>query len=87
MLANMTYNSLDHGQVIQSPNHDIDQVYFIVKGGVAVCEPSCFNEPIVMYQRGNVFNLYQNILGVRLPYEFVAVNTDNLEKRESPDGQ
>ena len=87
VLVNLSYNSFDQGMVIQSPNHEIDHIYFIMKGGVAVCESSCFSEPIVVYQKGNIFNMYQNLLDAKLPYEFVAVDTDNLEKRESQDGQ
>ena len=52
---------------------------------MAVCEPSCFNEPVIVYQKGNVFNLYQNMIEQELEYECVAVDTDNLQVRVGPD--
>ena len=48
----------------------------ITNGGVAVCEATCFKEPILVYKRGNVFNLYQALMGQRLDYEFVAVEIE-----------
>ena len=72
----LAYNSFQHGQVIQSPNHDCHEVYFITAGGVAVCESTCFSEPILIYSTGNVFNLYQTIVEKRLDYKFVAVDPD-----------
>ena len=44
--------------MLQSSMYECEQVYFIYAGGVAVCEPTCFNEPLLVYGPGTVINLY-----------------------------
>ena len=49
-------------QLIQSANAFCHDIYFVVKGGVAVCEPTCYQEPILVYREGAVLNVYQVLL-------------------------
>ena len=55
----------------------------VYSGGVAVCESSCFEEPILIYGKGSVFNLYQVIMNQKLEFKFVAVAEDSFKVKES----
>ena len=48
-----------------------------MSGGVAVCESTCFLEPIMIYRKGFVINLYQTLLGKTLDFKYVAVDLDD----------
>lgn len=60
--------------MLQEPNHDNGLVYFIQRGGVAVCEPTSFSDPILIYGKGGVINLYNVVLNDTLNFKFVAVS-------------
>ena len=41
---------------------------------MAVCESTCFGEPILVYGKGAVINLYQLVIKKQLPFTYMAVN-------------
>lgn len=49
MIVRLRYNQFEHGQTIQSSGYESDDIYLIMSGGVAVTEPTCFKEPILIY--------------------------------------
>ena len=61
-----SYNFYNHGYVIQTPKYDCSEIHMVYTGGVAVCESSCFEEPILIYGPCSVFNLYQVIMNQKL---------------------
>ena len=76
MIVNMSYHNFEHGQTIQSAKYECQEIYFVKQGGIAVCEPTCFGEPILIYGKGAAINLYQCILSCRLEFCFIAVSSD-----------
>lgn len=74
----MAYNNFEHGQIIQSNMFECDEIHFISKGGVAVCESTCFGEPLLIYKTGAVINLYQVMMKQSLDFTFKAVSSDNF---------
>ena len=48
-------------------------MYLIKSGYVAVCESTCYQEPVLVYGKGAVFNLYQILMDQTLPFTFVSV--------------
>ena len=58
IVASLSYKSFEHNQMIQTSKAFCDNVYFICKGNVVVCEPTCYEEPIIVYGKGTVFNSY-----------------------------
>ena len=58
MIVCLRYTMFEHGQIIQSSGYDTTTIYLVMSGGVAVTEPTCFKEPILIYQKGAVINLY-----------------------------
>ena len=54
---------------------------------MAVCESSCFLEPIVIYERGNVINLYQTVLEKKLDFKYVAVDLDQFDMQVTQEGE
>ena len=63
MVVMLRFNSYAHGQVIQSPNYEASELHLIQRGGIAVCESSSFAEPVLVYSKGAVINLYQILMG------------------------
>lgn len=62
IIVSLTYRSFVHNQLIQSANTTPDELYFICQGAVVVCEPTCYEEPVVVYRKGTVINIYQVLL-------------------------
>ena len=58
LIVNLIYKSYRHEEIIQSSKSVCDEVFFIKTGAVAVCEPTCYQEPIVVYGPGSFINLY-----------------------------
>lgn len=54
-------------------------MFFIRTGAVAVCEPSSYREPILVYTPGTVFNLYQVLIEVPLEVSFMAVSSNSYK--------
>lgn len=65
--------------MIQSSGVESHQILFVNQGGVAVCEPTCFREPILIYGKGGVINLYQVILGEPLPFSYKSVSEEHFD--------
>ena len=78
VVTNMAYNFFTNGVIIQSANHDAEEIFFVLRGGVAVCEPYCFKEPILIYQPGAVINLYQSIMNRTLDFHFMTVSPNSF---------
>ena len=53
---------------------------------MAVCEPTSFSEPILVYGKGSVVNLYNVILQDTLNFKYVAVS-DNSFKIDEKSGE
>ena len=52
-----------------------------------MCESTCFSEPVVIYTKGNVINLYQVILDKRLNFKYVAMDTSYLDVKATEEGE
>ena len=50
---------------------------------MAVCEPTSFREPILVYGKGAVVNLYNVILQDTLNFKYVAVAENSFKIDES----
>ena len=50
---------------------------------MAVCEPTSFSEPILVYGKGAVINLYNVILQDTLNFKYVAVGDNSFKINES----
>ena len=75
----LRFNCFNHGQTIQSPMFECEEMHFVQTGGIAVCESSCFREPILVYCKGAVINLYQILIQQKLDFEFLAVSKDSFK--------
>lgn len=49
------------------------------EGAVAVCETTEFEEPILVYRRGTLFNLYEILLEAKLPFNYRAIGEDEFQ--------
>lgn len=45
---------------------------------MAVCEPTSFNDPILIYGKGAVINLYNVVLNDTLNFKFVTVSNSSF---------
>ena len=81
----LQYNVFYQGQVIQTSQYDCQVVYLVKSGYVAVCESTCYQEPILVYGKGAVINLYQILMDRRLPFTFISVC--DSEFRYNADGE
>ena len=52
--------------------------YFLIRGGVAVCESTCYNEPIVVYGPGSMILMYQALYDHPLHVDYLAIAGDSL---------
>lgn len=82
----MAYSEYGHGQLVQSPNYDCTDIFFVTKGGLAICETTCFEEPFLIYGPGAVVNLYQVMMSQRLNFSLKAVSADYYQERIVDDG-
>ena len=65
--------------MLQTANVTCSSVFLVAKGAVAVCESTCFAEPILVYGKGAVINLYNVILDDKLDFDYVAVQADSFK--------
>ena len=79
VIVSLSYKSFEDGQLIQSANDPCTDIYFVKKGGVAVCETTFFHEPILIYGKGAVFNVYQVLMKTQLEFDFRAKSKDHIE--------
>lgn len=86
LVISLQYNVFKQGEVIQTAMFECTYVYMIGSGSVAVCESSCYKEPILVYGRGAVINLYQIMMEQQLPFNFVAL-TDQCFKYTNDRGE
>ena len=61
--------------------YDCTHIYFVTKGGLAICETTCFEEPFLIYGPGAVVNLYQVMMNQRLNFSIKAVSAEFFEER------
>ena len=54
----LQYKSFDHNDKISRGQFNVSESYFIVRGGVAVCESTSYKEPIVVYGPGAFILMY-----------------------------
>ena len=73
MIVQLTYNFYEHGQVIQSAYADCEEIFLVSKGGIAICEPTCYSEPILVYGVGGIVNMYQILMDQDQMFKLVAV--------------
>ena len=59
--------------------YNCSEIHFIQSGGVALCESSCFGEPVIVYGKGSAINLYQILMKQKLDFKFVAVSRDSFK--------
>lgn len=78
LVMSLSYNFYEHGVTIQSAQYDVTEIYLVYRGGIAICEPTCFNEPILIYNRGAIINLYQILMKKRLSFEFKTVSPSSF---------
>lgn len=64
----LRFNVYNHGQIIQSPMYDCSDLHLVQTGGIAVCESSSFGEPILVYGKGAVVNLYNILMNQKLDF-------------------
>ena len=47
-------------------------------GGVAVCEPTSFGEPIMIYRKGAVINLHAVMFQINIIFRYIAVSEGSI---------
>ena len=78
IVVSLDYKRFDHDMPIARYKFSAQECYFIVKGGVAVCETSCYSEPINVYGPGAFILVYQLLLEAPLDLDYIAVSADSL---------
>ena len=73
--------------MVQSANAFCDQVYFVRSGSIAICEPTAFQEPILVYGKGSVVNMYQVIMDEPLNLSFYAVCDESYQISKNSSGR
>ena len=86
MIVSMTFRYFTHGQTIQSAKYECQEIYLVKSGGIAVCEPTCFSEPILIYGKGSAVNLYQCLLNCRLEFCYIAVAQESYKVKFNAEG-
>ena len=57
------------------------ELYIVWNEPIIVAEITEFEEPILLYQKGTVFNLYQILMGVHVPFNYRAVGQDEFDMK------
>ena len=52
-----------------------------------MCESTCFGEPILIYKKGGIINLYQVIINKKIDYAFIALEERLFKARINNDGE
>ena len=72
--------------MIQSPKAYCDEIFFIRSGGIAFCESTSYHEPIIVFGKGSVINVYQVIMDDSLEFSLYAVCEESYQvSREADD--
>ena len=81
IVIGLQYKSFDHNDKIFRGRFNCEECFFILKGGVAVCESTSYKEPIVVYGPGAFFLMYQVLYDDQLSLDYLAVSTDSLHMK------
>ena len=74
LTISLTFKYFKHLELMQAANSESIEIYFVWEGGVAIYEPSCYMEPILVYRRGAVLNTYQVLMDQTLELPFRAIS-------------
>ena len=80
-IVSFAFRKVYAGEVLQYAQQESFELFIVWQGAVAVCETTQFQEPVVLYERGTVFNLYQLMMDTTLPFDYRAVWPDEYRKR------
>ena len=80
IVVSFVYRSFEHNQLIQSPKAYCDEVFFIRSGGIVACEPTSYHEPILVYGKGSVINVYQVIMDDPLDFSLYAICDESYKR-------
>ena len=69
----LRYKSFEHNKMILQGKFLAREVYYLTKGSVAVCESTCFKEPIMVYRPGTFLLFYQALLEDTINFDYLAV--------------
>lgn len=58
-------------------------IYFVQAGGVAVCEPTSFSDPILIYGKGAVLNLYNVVLNDTINFKYISLSESSFTVESS----
>ena len=80
-IVSFAYRKIHAGMMVQKSDWEFSELFIVWHGAVAVCETTEFHEPVLIYERGSVFNLYQLLMDVELPFDYRAVWPDEYSKK------
>lgn len=73
IVVSLRYKSFEHNKMILQGKFLAREAYFLTKGSVAVCESTCFKEPIMVYRPGTFLLFYQALLEDSIDFDYLAV--------------
>ena len=72
IIVSLKHNIFEEDQIVQKAGSICVDIYFVRSGGVAVCETTCFKEPILTYGPGSCLNLYYVLMKKTAQFQYLA---------------
>ncbi len=75
-IVSFSYRTYLAGEIMQRPDQESFEIWVVWQGSIAICEPTEFQEPILVYTKGAIVNLYQIMMDTTLPFTYRAIRDD-----------
>jgi len=79
VVVNLFARTLKPGEVIYEPGHVVDQLVFITRGNITICEPSDYYEPFLILREGSFYGDFQIFRKVPCLYRVKAFSDSDFE--------
>lgn len=77
IVISLRYKTFFHNSWIKRGRCSGSEAYFIMRGGVAICENTCFNEPITVYRPGAFILMYEILMDDPQVFDYLAIAKDS----------
>ena len=75
-IVSFSYRTYLAGEIMQRADQESFEIWVVWENAIAITEPTEFEEPILIYTKGAIVNLYQIMMDTTLPFNYRAIGTD-----------
>ena len=77
-IVSFSYRTYLAGEVVQRGDQETFEIGIVWDGNIVCVEQTEFGEPILVYMKGAIINLYQIMMDTALPFDYRAIGEDEF---------